>query len=336
MKRAGHLFEAVCSFENLLLASRRAQVAKRFRGEVLRFNHHREDHLLDLQRQLREGSYRPGLHRHFEIFEPKRRWISAAPYRDRVVHHALCNVVAPVFERRFIFDSWANRTGKGTHRAVLRYQGFAARARYALKLDIRKYFPTIDHALLKERFRAFIKDPFVLRLLDVIVDSGRSPDVVDLYFPGDDLFTPSQRPHGLPIGNLTSQLFANVYLDELDHWIKDRPGAPAYLRFVDDFVVLGNSNDELADWRDAIRERLVPLRLALHERKCVIRRTAEGFPFLGYMVWPDRIRVRGETVRRFRRRMRASAPTPASRQSLEAWRGHVRLAGTYRTLGALR
>ena len=109
MKRAGHLFEAVCSFENLLLASRRAQLAKRFRGEVLRFNHHREDHLLEIQHQLRDGSYRPGPHRHFEIFEPKRRWISAAPYRDRVVHHALCNVVAPVFERRFIFDSWANR-----------------------------------------------------------------------------------------------------------------------------------------------------------------------------------------------------------------------------------
>lgn len=225
---------------------------------------------------------------------------------------------------------------------MLRYQGFAARARYALKLDIRKYFPTIDHGLLNERFRAFIKDPFVLHLLDVIVDSGRSPDVIDLYFPGDDLFTPSVRPHGLPIGNLTSQLFANVYLDELDHWIKDRPGAPAYLRFVDDFVVLGNSKHELADWRDAIRERLVALRLALHERKCVIRRTAEGLPFLGYVVWPDRIRVRGETVRRFRRRMRAGTAAPggeaatARHQSLQAWRGHVRLAGTYRTLGALR
>lgn len=336
MKRVGYLFDAVCSFENLLLASRRSQLAKRFRGEVLRFNHHREDHLLEIQRQLREGSYRPGPHRHFEIFEPKRRWISAAPYRDRVVHHALCNVVAPVFERGFIFDSWANRAGKGTHRAVLRYQAFAARARYALKLDIRKYFPTIDHTLLKQRFRTVLKDPRVLDLLDLIVDVGRSPDVVDLYFPGDDLFTPSLRPHGLPIGNLTSQLFANVFLDELDHWIKDRPGAPAYLRFVDDFVVLGDSKEELVAWRDAIRERLVAMRLALHERKCVIRRTAEGLPFLGYVVWPDRIRVRGETVRRFRRRMDARTDPPARRQSLEAWRGHVRLAGTYRAVGALR
>ncbi len=338
MRRAGGLFHRVHSFENLLLAARRAQVGKRYRPDVLRFNLHLEDELHRLGRGLRGGTWRPSPHRHFWIREPKPRWISAAPYADRVVHHALCNVIEPEIDRRLIFDCWANRRGKGSHRAVLRYQAFAGRFPYALKVDIRRYFPSIDHAILKGEFRRLFKDRELLALMDRIVDHGQVPEPFHAYFPGDDLFTPFERPKGLPIGNLTSQLWANLYLDRFDHWVNQelRPGG--YLRFVDDFIILADSKEALRRRRDEVREKLEEFRLTVHSGKCVIRRTDEGVPFLGYVVWRDHIRVRGETVRRFRRRWRREHPAPhrtraEARQSLAAWRGHLALAGTWRRLG---
>lgn len=338
MRRAGDLFEEVCSFDNLLLAARKAQAGKRYRPDVLLFNLRLEDSLHRLARELREETYRPEEHRHFLIHEPKERWISAAPYRDRVAHHAVCNVIEPFLDRRLIFDCWANRRGKGSHRAVLRYQRFAGRFRFALKMDIRKYFPSMDHEILKAQYRRLFKDARLLRLLDAIIDGVESPEPVVAYFPGDGLFTPYERRRGLPIGNLTSQLFANLYLDEFDHWVKEVLRTTGYLRFVDDFILLDDSKSRLGEWKDAVRRRLEGIRLQPHPSKCVIRPTDEGMPFLGYVVWPDRIRVRGETVRRFRRRMRKQlGAAEGERQarflrSLAAWRGHVELAGGYRRI----
>lgn len=338
MKRHGGLFPQVCAFSNLRLAAQRAQASKRYRREVLAFNFHREDELHRLRQELLDGTWRPGPHRHFRIFEPKERWISAAPYRDRVVHHALCNVIEPLVDHRLIFDCWANRKGKGSHRAVLRYQAFAGGFRYALKVDVRKYFPSVDHEILKAQFRRRFKDPALLRLMDRIVDHGRVPEPHHAYFPGDDLFTPAARPKGLPIGNLTSQLWANLYLDGFDHWVKEDLKAQAYLRFVDDFILLSSSRETLRGWKAAVAEKLAELRLQMHPRKSVIRRTSEGMPFLGYMVWPGRIRVRGETVRRYRRRLRRKGEmdVESREKSLAAWRGHVDLAGSWRRLGDLR
>lgn len=204
MKRIGHLFELVCSFSNLVLAAQKAQVGKRFRPNVLDFNHRLEDHLHVLRRELLDESYRPGAHRHFQVYEPKTRWISAAPYRDRVVHHAVCSAIEPAIERRLLFDCWANRRGKGSHRAVLRYQLFARRFRYALKMDVRKYFPSIDHEILKGQVRRLFKDARLLRLLDRIIDLGENPEPAAACFPGDDLFTVHERRRGLPIGNLAA------------------------------------------------------------------------------------------------------------------------------------
>lgn len=337
MQRKGGLFGRVVSFDNLLLAARRAQRGKRYRPDVLRFNSRREDHLHRLGRDLATGTWAPSPHRHFQVHDPKTRWISAAPYPDRVVHHALCNVIEPEIDRHLIFDTWANRRGKGSHRAVLRYQRFAGRYRFALKVDVRKYFPAIDHEILKVRFRRLFKDPELLRLMDRIVDHGVSPEPFRAYFPGDDLFTPWRRRQGLPIGNLTSQVWANLYLDGFDHWVKEILRARAYLRFVDDFVLLHDDKSTLRHWMDRIGEKLGELRLLPHPRKSVVRRTSEGLPFLGYVVWPNRIRVRGETVRRFRRRWRRrrrvdEQPVDLER-SLDAWRGHVALAGSRRSLG---
>jgi RNA-directed DNA polymerase len=333
------LFDAVCSFENLAWAARRAQVGKRYRAGVLRFNHRREDALHRLSRSLGEGSWRPSPHRHFLIHEPKVRWISAAPYHDRVVHHALCNVIEPLIDRRLVFDCWANRKGKGSHRAALRYQRFAGRHRYALKVDIRKYFPSIDHAILKDQLGRIFKDRRLLSLMHQLVDGGQVPEPHDAYFPGDDLFTPLDRAKGLPIGNLTSQVWANLYLSDFDHWVQQHLGCRAYVRFVDDFILLADSKPVLHEWKACIVDRLRACRLQLHPRKSVILRTDEGVPFLGYVVWPGRIRVRGETVRRFRRRLRQrerEGTGPERRQSLTAWKGHVQLAGCWRRVASPR
>lgn len=337
MKRTGGLFHQVGVWENLVLAARQAQRGKRFRPDVLRFNLRREDMLHRLGDAITSGAWRPAGHRHFEIFEPKHRWISAAPYADRVVHHALCNVIAPLLERPLIYDCWANRVGKGTHRAVLRYQQFAGRFRFALKMDIRKYFPSVDHELLKSQLRRMFSEPPLLSLMGHIIDVTDVPEPHAPYFPGDDFFTPFERRRGLPVGNLTSQLWANTYLSPFDHWVRQELRAPAYLRFVDDFILLHESSDVLHEWRALVTRKLEGLRLAVHPRKCVIRRTSEGVPFLGYVVWPDRIRVRGETVRRYRRRLRAVRVTDAlaARDSLAAWRGHVALAGTWRRRGVV-
>jgi retron-type reverse transcriptase len=149
MKRYGNLWAQIIDFENILRAARQAQKGKRFRPNVLAFNYSLEKELERLQQELTSKTYRPGHYRTFEIMEPKRRMISAAPYRDRVVHHALCNVILPIFERTFIDDSYANREGYGTHRALRRFTEFARSSRYVLQGDVKKYFPSIDHEILK-------------------------------------------------------------------------------------------------------------------------------------------------------------------------------------------
>lgn len=222
MKRHGHLWADITSFENLLRAYRKARLGKRSRDEVSEFDLNLENELLQLQNALRVKTYRPGTYRVFTIYERKPRQICAAPFRDRVVHHAVMNIVDPLLDRRFIYDSYACRSGRGVHLAVSRYQVWAKRHAYALKLDVARYFPNIDHLILKQQILRRIKDPNVLWLFDRIID--QSPEFkaeAPVYFPGDDLVTPFERKKGLPIGNLTSQFLANLYLDDLDNFIKE-------------------------------------------------------------------------------------------------------------------
>jgi retron-type reverse transcriptase len=176
MKTYTKLYESICSFENLLLAAKKAQKGKRFQECVGRFNANLEYELVRLQRELADKIYQPGGYREFIIYEPKLRMISAAPYRDRVVHHALCNVIAPLFERAFIFDSYANRVGKGSHAAILRYQQFARQNKLALKCDVKKYFPSIDLEILKTEVRCTIACPDTLWLIDRIIDGSNAQE----------------------------------------------------------------------------------------------------------------------------------------------------------------
>jgi len=252
MKRYGDLFGRLVSFENLLLAFLKASKGKKSNPQVGDFALRLEEELLLLQRELMDKTYSPGPYRTFYIYEKKKRMISAAPFRDRVVHHALCNIIGPIFERGFIYDSYANRVGKGTHRAVGRCSEFARKNPYVLKLDIKKYFPSIDHEILKGLIRRRIKDPEVLWLCDLVIDSSNPQEQVLEWFPGDDLFAPVERRKGLPIGNQTSQFFANLYLDPLDHFVKEVLGCRYYIRYVDDILVFGPEKGYLWDVKEEI------------------------------------------------------------------------------------
>lgn len=337
MKRHGNLWPHVVSFENLLAAFRKARRGKRRRPDVARFDLDLETELLALQSELRDGSYRPGAYRSFTIYERKPRQISAAPFRDRVVHHALLNVVEPLIDRRFIFDSYACRPGKGVHRAVRRYQRWAQRYAYALKLDVARYFPSIDHEILRQQLRRHLKDARVLWLFDVILEhSPAFPDEPPVYFPGDDLLSPLTRRAGIPIGNLTSQFLANLYLNDLDHFVKERLRARAYLRYVDDLLLLSDDKAELHAWRTAIGEQLESLRLRIHPRKANLFRVHDGVDVLGYRVFPGYRKLRDDNGHRFARRLRGFAAAYRRgdldwedfNAGVQSWIGHARQADT--------
>ncbi|MFZ1767686.1 MAG: reverse transcriptase domain-containing protein [Caldilinea sp.] len=334
-----HLFLRVCAWDNLMTAWRKACKGKRGQPPAATFELRAGEHLLEIQSELQAKSYRPDAYVSFYIHDPKHRLISAAPFRDRVVHHALCNVIEPLFERRFIHDSYANRPGKGTHAALDRSQRFARRYRYVLQGDVAQFFPAIDHALLLETLGRVVVDPDVLCLCAAILASGR--DVLageyDLhYFPGDDLLA-ALRPRGLPIGNLTSQFWANVYLDRLDHFVKRELKCPAYLRYVDDFLLFADDKPTLWAWRRAIIDYLAGLRLTLHEARCHPQPVTEGIPFLGFVVYPDHRLLKRRKGIAYRRRLRVLVGDYRARRiplarvtaSVQGWVNHARYADTY-------
>jgi retron-type reverse transcriptase len=338
MKRHGNLWSQVIDFENMLEAARQAQKGKRFQKNVLKFNYNLEQELLQLKKELEEKTYQPGDYTTFQIVEPKRRMISAAPYRDRVVHHALYNIVAPLFERTFIADSYANRVGFGTHRALRRFTEFSRSSNYILQCDIRKYFPSIDHEILKSLLRRKLKCKDTLWLVDTIIDSSNEQEPILDHFPGDDLLTPLQRRRGLPIGNLTSQFFANIYLNGFDHFVKEQIKARKYVRYVDDFALFSDDWGFLAEARVAIEEYLAGLRLRIHPVKSQLFETRHGASFLGFRVFSDRIRVRTENLRRARRRLRRMQREYAQgkigckevSQSIQSWVAHLKHGDTWR------
>ena len=338
MKRIGNLWARVTSWENLTEATRAAARGKRKRPDVARFLHELEPNLCRLQRELEEGTYRPGAYRTFWIHDPKSRQISAAPFRDRVVHHALTRVLEPVFEPRFTAYSFASRKGFGQHRALKLARDACRRYRYVLKCDIRKYFPSIDHSILKDLIGRVIKCRKTLELTGRIIDGSNEQEEVIEYFPGDSLFTPFERRRGLPIGNQTSQFFANVYLNPLDRFAMRELRPALYLRYVDDFVLFADDKRELGSMAERIREFLQGLRLGPHERKFRIYRCDEGVTLLGWRILPGQARLARANVIRMRRRLKKMAALyHAGRVRFEdvqcrvqAWLGHAAFGDTWR------
>ena len=337
MKTYRGLYESVCSFDNLVRAARRAARGKKDRVEVAGFLFELEREVLRLRAELLAREYRPQPVRRFRIRDPKPRLIGAPCFRDRVVHHAFCQVVGPLLERSFIYDTYACRVGKGTHRALDRFTHYARRFPYVLKLDVQQFFASIDHTILLALVGRRIRDDGVMWLMGTILDSYRSDEGPWDYFPGDDLFTPLERPRGLPLGALTSQLWANAYLGPLDHFVIEEVRVGGYVRYCDDIAVFGRDKPSLRRCRDAMCEYLAGLRLRPHPDKCMIYPVDRGVAFLGFKVFPDhRLLLKGN-VRRFRRRMRrlrgefarGQVPADAITRSVRAWVAHAGHGDTY-------
>jgi retron-type reverse transcriptase len=335
-----NLYPTIASFGNLYVAYRKAAKGKRGLAAVAAFEFDLERNLYRLEDELLSQTYRPGPYRSFYIRDPKRRLVSAAPFRDRVVHHALCNVITPIFERTFIGASYANRVGKGTHAALDHAQAVARRYPYVLQCDIEQFFPSVDHAVLRKIIARKIADPQTLWLVDRILAGGHG--VLDavyqpVTFPGDDLFA-LQRPRGLPIGNLTSQFWANVYLNELDQFVKRRLRCLAYLRYVDDFLLFADNKAQLWAWKAAINELLAELRLTLHERESTVYPVATGIPFLGFRVYPDHRLLKRRNGVAFARRLRVAYRAVDAgamshddlRRRVKGWIAHASHGDTWR------
>lgn len=336
MKRQNNLFEKIISFENILKASKKARRGKRYKASTAIFEYNLERNLLKIIEVLSNKTYVPGTYRDFHIYDPKKRVISAAPYFDRVIHHALINIIEPIIGESFICDTYACIKGRGTHKAVQRYKEFQRKSKYVLKCDIRKYFESVDQEILLNKVKKKIKCKNTLWLVKQIIDSRRSNTAIE-YFDGDDLFAPLYRKKGLPMGNLTSQFFANLYLNDFDHFIKEELTAMFYIRYCDDFVIFGNSKVWLNEIKCEIKEYLMTLRLRLHENKSRVFRTTDGVDFLGYRIYPDYVRVRKSIVKRYRRKLRQMAEVykagniriPEINNSIQSWIGHVKHADSY-------
>lgn len=287
MKRAGDLYERIPAYENLCLAFWKAARGKQDRREVIAFRRDFDDNIQSLRDQLRRHDPVVGRYRFFRINDPKPRDICAAAFPERVLHHAVMNVCEPVLESCAIHDSYACRRGKGNRRALLRAQAFARRWEWYLKLDIRRYFDSIDHAVM----------------MDLLARRFKDGDLLDLF--RKLLNTYHIRPgKGMPIGNLISQHLANFYLGRLDHWVKEERRIRGYLRFMDDFILYGPEREFLKQELVLLREFLAE-NLALELKDDIqLNRCRRGIPFIGYRVFPGRIRLSPRSRRRFSRKFR--------------------------------
>jgi retron-type reverse transcriptase len=323
------------SWQNLLTAYQRCRRRKRYRKPATEFDFAWEEELLTLQRELIEQTYLPGLYHHFHISDPKPRKISAAPFRDRIVHHALVQVLEPLLERSFVGDTYACRRGRGTHAAILRAQEFQKRFAWVMQTDIVRFFPSVDHEILMGVLQRRIADPEVLELISLILRTNtgdHDESAAPVWFPGDDLFSPL-RPKGLPIGNLTSQFFANVLLNPADHYIKERLRIPGYVRYADDLLLFSNDRHSLWEAKHSLQQYLNEYRLRLHPRKTQVQPAKQWLTWLGMRIRGSQCRLSQQGIQRFLRRMRrqralyeaGALDSETIRKSLQAWLGHTEL-----------
>ncbi len=324
------MYEAVCSYENLEKAFHKASKRKSFKPYVIEFAKSMKENLQQLRTELLLHIYKPKPLKTFILRDPKTRKISKSDFRDRVVHHALCNLIEPVFDKAFIQDSYANRLRKGTFNAIKRFDQFKrkvsknnTRTCCILKADIRHYFETVDHNILLSIINRKITDKRVRWLIKTILQNHKTIE------PGK----------GLPLGNLTSQFFANVYLDEFDQFVKHKLKAKYYIRYVDDFVILHKSKKELQHYMEEIGNFLKKnLALELHPDKCKILTLNQGAGFLGFRIFYHHKLVRKKNLRKFEKRLKQMKQDYKEQlldqekliAKFEGWLAYVNHADTYR------
>ncbi len=304
-----HTYEYIISLENLLEAWREFVHGKRFRNDVLEFERNLMSNVIALHRDLAQKTYCHAPYTAFNISDPKPRNIHKASVRDRLLHHALYRILSPFFERTFIADSYSCRLGKGTHKAMNRFQAFAYQASYnhtktvwVLKGDIRKFFASIDQAVLFESITRYIPDTDIVWLISKIVESFHS----------------TRKGIGLPLGNLTSQLLVNVYMNRFDQFVKHTIKVKYYIRYADDFVILSQDKQWLLDTLPKINDFLRDkLRLRLHPDKVSIRTFASGEDFLGWVHFLDHRILRTTTKRRMLKKLMSMG----SNETLQSYLG---------------
>jgi len=286
MKRANNLIAQVSDPDNLRLACWKAATGKRHTQAVMEYSKSLDSNLMRLRAQILSGLVEVGNYRRFKIFEPKERPICAPAFNEQVLHHALMNVCHEFFEQKQVFDSFASRVGKGTHAALERAKAHTRHHGWFLKLDVRKFFDSIHHVVLKKQLRQMFKDVLLLRIFEKIIDSYE-------VFP----------ERGVPIGNLTSQYFANHYLSGLDIFIQDELHIGAYVRYMDDLVLWHKDKGALKDAYRAIGE-FAGDKLQIEFKPELLNRSALGLPFLGYRVFPQKLRLTHQSQQRFFRKFR--------------------------------
>ncbi len=340
MKRYKHLYGKICSLDNLRLAFKKARKGKGKKKYVIKFETDLENNLQKLKQELESSTYQPRPLKTFVIRDPKTRVISASDFRDRVVHHALCNIIEPIFDRSFIYDCHANRRKKGSLAALQRFDRFMRKVTrngelvknamdnnkvvgYVLKADIRHYFDTVDHEILMKIISRKVDDNKVLWLVRKILENHNNKIV----------------GKGMPIGNLTSQFFANLYLNGLDYYVKHNLKAKFYLRYVDDFVILHRSKEKLILYKWLISNFLKSIKLELHPEKSRVIPLSNGISLLGYRVFYRYKLLRKSNIRKATERLQQlysllgerKVSTDYVTQSLNGWLAYAKVGNTYKT-----
>lgn len=281
MKRTGNLFDKIALLENLYLAFYKAKKGKQSKKEVIAYAKNLVSNLSMLQNQITSNTIEVGQYHFFKIYEPKERQICAASFNIRVLHHAVMNICHPVFEKLQIFDSYATRKGKGTYKALERAAQFNAVNKYYLKLDVRKYFDSINHSILYELLQRKFKEPKLLNIFKQIIESYQT-----------------SKGKGLPIGNLTSQYFANYYLSFADRYIQHELKINSYVRYMDDMVLWSNNKEELVLAKKKI-SLFLKEKLALSLKINILNTNIHGVSFLGYRIYREEIRLTKQSKKRF-------------------------------------
>ena len=324
MKTVKGLHEKMYTFDNANISFHKAAENKRFHEEVLAFSMSKEDELLRACEEVETLTYSQGPYTVFKVWEPKERIIMALPFFDRVIQHMIVNIIEPIFEKRFIFHSYACRKGKGAHEAsdtlskwLYELEVVQGKKIYAIKGDIHHYFQSVAHDVLKKEIRRYISDKALLKILDRIIDHN-------------GIFPPGV---GIPVGNLTSQLFANVYLNKLDQYVKHVLKMKYYVRYMDDFIILSEDPEELRHVLELIEEFLRrELKLELNPKTTILA-AKNGINFVGYIHFKDHKRVRKDAMRRLKKLLKAFDTGEVELEdfdrSIESRFGHMKHADSY-------
>ncbi len=316
-------YPELTSIENLFKAWEEFKKGKRKRKDVQVFERFLEDNLLILHQRLKEKTYQHGQYFAFYVQDPKIRHIHKAQVTDRVVHHLLYKHLYELFDRSFIYDSYSCRLEKGTHKGITRLEKFTrfvsknyTKPCWALKLDIKKFFASVDHLVLLSLLKSKISDSDILWLLSEIIDSFQSEQGVG---------------KGIPLGNLTSQVFANIYMNELDQFVKHQLKVKYYLRYADDFIILATKRQELEQYLPQLENFLqTDLKLKLHPNKIIFRKLEWGIDFLGYIILPHYLLPRTKTKRRVFKKLKAQINSVNFDQALQSYLGYFSHANSYK------